>query len=275
MFEEASIISGEVLTKTLAPNTLDLINKVKTRDLDCLILKGMPFSIGEHIDTPLTDSVPDKEDWFSEYNLLGISNILNAVPYLNKEEKDGSIIQQVIPLENKETTASGGGFKSSFFSHTENVHDPNPPDLFILFCLSGNENALTTFVSIDQLIDTLPKWVIEGMKKPDFLFRTGPSYNTVLELRDSIIKVDSDGQFTIKYNANEGRVLACNSNAKKVLEYLNKYLKDINNLNFVSLDQGDCLIMDNKRILHGRTSFEDDVKSPQKRWLQRIYLHRK
>ena len=274
-FKQSSTTAGFVLNQKFNPGLLKEIHNVRNHKLDCLIIKGLPISFDILKDTPISDSVPQGKDFVSEMVLLGLSKILNTRPYLNIEEKDGSIIQQVIPLANRENTASGGGFKKAFHSHTENVHEESPPDLFMLICLRGNEHAQTTFISIEQLMAGLPTWVREGMKKRDFIFRTGPSYSKTFKRRGSILDLNESNQWEIRYNANPGRIEPCNYQAQKVMAFLDTFLQDKRNLNFICLEKGDCIILNNKRALHGRTTFKDDVYSPQKRWLQRIYLHRK
>lgn len=72
----------------------------------------------------------------------------------------------------------------------------------------------------------------------------------------------------IKKYASTGRCEGLNKKVQEALDILRG--KSEENKKFVVLKEGDLLIINNRKILHGRNA---TTSQEEKRWLQRVYIH--
>jgi L-asparagine oxygenase len=269
---DVQAVSTDILKKAMSKKNRKLLDVIANKGKTSLILfKNCPvFDKNGLPNTPNIDSQPKTKDYVSEYFMLGIGGLLNAKPHVVKNEKDGNVIQQLIPLNPKQI--SGTGSKLPFNLHTENSHEQNPLDVFLLLCLRGDHNAKTTYCLLDDLLTSMPEWVIKEMEKPNFIFRTGDSFNVKEESQGSILTMNKLGIYEIKFNSAPNRCDALTPASQKALDYLKTHLENGLDVHHVTLTHGDMLVINNKRMLHGRSAFDISTFPEEKRWLQRIYL---
>lgn len=271
-FREVMAKTAPFMSYNLDPRVHNVIKGLIDGKDDALLIEGLPVSLFGLPHTPCTDRKPEKKDYLSEYILLGLSSLLQSTPLINKHEKDGSIIQQVIPISGKENEQSGLGSRTAFDLHTENIHEFNPPHFFMLLCLKGDKNAMTTYIPVERVLNDLPYWLVKELLQPQFIAKTGPSYNKIQELRTSVLSSNKQGDLNIRFNSDPGRMYGINTSSEKVLTVFRKHLSEIQP-NLINLKTGDCLIINNHKALHGRTAFEVSTTNENRRWLQRIYLY--
>jgi len=264
--------SGEILEEILSPDLKDNLRGFGLRGRSVFFLQNCP-TIGSGKILPPTPPVgppssqrSKSKDDVSEYFMLGIAGLLRAEPYLIENVRDGTVINQIIPTN--AYSNSGSGFKVPFGLHNEVVHEPKVPDFFLLLALRGNPLAKTTYCFLDDIISVLPSQILEELKKPNFLMKSGDAaiFKEAKEFRCPIITTDKSGVQNIRLNTAPGRVEGLTDEAKIALKYLNECLSRDVPIHGVALKDGEMLIVENGATLHGRTEFEGD------RWVQRMNL---
>jgi len=122
------------------------------------IIQNLPID-KNLVETPLTDKSPIEKEKTSELSLLLLSVALKAFPYVNEDEKSNTVIQNVIPIPNKELELSGLGSSRTFNWHTENIHEENPADYLLLLALRGDKNAFTSCMLVEDIVSGLSKYI--------------------------------------------------------------------------------------------------------------------
>jgi hypothetical protein len=273
-YEQVSQKSAKILEKILPQNILDsLKNMSKGGKTALIVLQNVPVT-GKENELPATPS-NDKEgfdkDSVSEYFMLGIAGLLGQ-PYLMKDEKDGKIIQQIIPFD--PNAKSSAGSKEPFEYHTENAHEESPPEFFMLSCLKGDKNAKTIYFFLDNLIDNLSQEAVNQLQKPNFLLKTGSVSNVEETIKDAPLKKNSEGLFEIKLNTAPNRAEGTTPAAQKALDEVKGFFASQERPG-VNLQEGDTMILQNTRLFHGREAFNISTTFENRRWLQRLYIKKK
>lgn len=278
-FLEASQNSGSVLEKVLAIETKEVLREFGKKGISVVLLQNCPIiGTGDLPPTPTVSAQPSNKDWVSEYFMLGLANLIGAKPYSVAGVRDGKVITQLIPLEPRSN--SGSGSKIPFNLHNEVVHEPSPPDFFLLLCLRGNPMAKTTYCFLEDIINLLPPEIISELEKPNFLMKSGDPavFKNYQEHRCSVLTRDPEtGNCQIRLNTALGRCEGLTPEAKDALKYINNCLEGNIKLHGISLSRGDALLINNKQTLHGRTAFDvsvEEIKAGTNRWIQRMNLNR-
>jgi len=238
-----------------------------------IFLQNLPID-EDLVLTPLDDGLCLNKDYISEYTLLLLASMLGVKPYINRDEKSNSIIQNIIPILGRENELSEAGSSATFNWHTENIHEENPADYFILLALRGDKNAYTSFMLVKDIVDTLPKSMVDDLLITPFIMKTGPSYTRELTKKGTILSKDKYGDFNINYNSDRNRCIPINKKGELLYNAFQDYLQRIPSY-YVSLRQGDAVILNNKKALHKRDGFQISTSLEERRWLQVIYLKRK
>jgi L-asparagine oxygenase len=262
---------GAILRKYIPLSMIQSFQKMASGTPNVMVVRNVPID-DELPPTPELDSRPRDKGFVSEYAMLGIADLLNCNLHLSEGEKDGNLIHQVIPISGKEKELSGAGSTAAFELHTENAHEKFPPDLFMLTCLRGDKNAATMYLPLADILEGLPSWVVEVMKTPVFKMKTGPSFTVKSEAVYPILVDTLKSGTTIRFNSNLNRIEPLTFQAKEALDYLRDHLKNSAKVRGIVLESGDCLIINNWKAMHGRTSFEISTSHEERRWLQHMYL---
>lgn len=260
--------SGQILQEILPTSLQENLRNIGNNGRSILLLQNCPI-IGRGRTLPkipTTSKKSDEKDYISEYFMLGISNLIDAVPYLIEGVRDSNIINQMIPTD--PYSNSGSGSKIPFGLHNEVVHETRVPDHFILLALKGNPMAKTTYCFLDDIIPFLPSQILDELKKPNFLMKSGDKsvFKEAKEVRCPVITIDKNGSYDIRYNMAPGRCEGITNEAKIALNYLNHCLNNDVPIHGIALSDGEAIIVPNKKTLHGRSEFEGN------RWIQRMNL---
>lgn len=266
------ILKEKILNASIASNILSVLSN-NAENIPIMLVQNLPID-KELIDTPLFDGIHQNKDKISELSLLLLSTALAAFPYVNEDEKSNSIIQNVIPFPGKEQELSGAGSATTFNWHTENVHEKNPADYLILLALRGDQNAYTSFMLVEDIVNGLPKELLRELLTTVFLMKTGPSYNKERSIVKPILEVEKNGNYNIYYNSDITRCSPITRRGKELYCYLQNYLEHNVPYYRISLRAGEAVIINNKKALHKRDGFKISTSLTERRWLQRIYLKR-
>ncbi len=206
----------------------------------------------------------------SEYYLALIGTLL-GIPVGYQQEKNGAIFQNVFPTSINKYELSSESSEILLDFHTEIAFHPYLPDFLLLLCLRADHNKQAgTFLShIDEILDIIPKQYIKTLWEP--LFKTGidPSFCNGKTIKGrgptlSILYGDKKNPF-LKYDYD--LMVGLTQEAREALTHFYQAAKEVKKV--IHLTPGDLLIIDNRKVIHGRTYFAP-VFDGYDRWLQRM-----
>ena len=240
--------------KVIHQNSFEDIQKI-VEDYQATIVKG--FDCGK-----------------SNENLLALANRLGEISIAGtvltgKELEQGS----VYIVESKGSGIHDEGLliysttNLHFDCHTDDSCSKTPSDLVILFCekpaIKGGESFL---VHVDQIVQHLSNSDIDQLQENKFYFQFGTAP----------VLTQCENGFEIRYNRLEINRFAeiwnftYDNKTVEVLDKIDGILNQIINKEQFKLEANDCLIINNKKILHGRNAFPKNSS----RKLKRLRLHK-
>ena len=174
-------------------------------------------------------------------------------------ESNGSLFQDIIPLESMLDNQTSTGSKFELEIHTEQAFSKLRPDILSLACLRSDENALTYILPIDCIINNMTNYELELLKKP--LWKIGVDLSFKMNC-DKFIDGDIRGPIPIIYGTIKDPCLVFDQDLmigiNEEAEQLKKEIIDIYYKYRLShvLKPGQIIFIDNRRAVHGRSSFK-------------------
>ena len=174
-------------------------------------------------------------------------------------ESNGSLFQDIKPLESMLDNQTSTGSKFELEIHTEQAFSKLRPDILSLACLRSDENALTYILPIDCIINNMTNYELELLKKPlwkigvDLSFKLNGIQFNEGDIRGPfpILQEESDKNLTLLFDQDlifgiteESDILV-----KKIVEIYYNFRSSYN------LKVGDIIFIDNNRALHGRSPY--------------------
>lgn len=159
-------------------------------------------------------------------------------------------------------TYSGNFGVAEFPLHTDLAHWAIPPRYLALRCVHGLESVATKVLDgwavMNYFRRDLLRTILVQPRRP---MRNGKQLLQLLERAES-----TDG-FRLRWDTIYLRPATTHST--ELFANVSEFISRIQSSEFVLLERGDTLIIDNWRCLHGRTSAHD---SARKRQVDRVYL---
>lgn len=246
----------------------------RSNDYGVLLLRGLP-SDPELPGTPADGGRSrEKCTFYSEFWLSAFGSALGD-PISYAQQKKGELFQTVAPTRGHERLLSSDSSESLLDFHTETAFHPFLPTYVLLYCLRPDHesNARTFVASTRMMIQEIPLRARAALFQDVYL--TGIDYSfgalsvgdghgpTVPVLfgnpYDPFIKFDLD----LMVGTTEAAAQALGA-TKQAANSCKRW---------VILNEGDLLIIDNRRAVHGRSSFTPRYDGND-RWLQRLYVMR-
>lgn len=212
-------------------------------------------------------------------------------------QQDGRMIHDVLPIKEHENEQLGCGSKEKLWWHSEDAFHDYRADYLMLMCLRNPDNIPTIIGKPD--LTRLSREHIDVLFQRRFPIRPDYSHSPKNESdkRSLKRKAADDSKVSHAYEAMVQRnskpekiaVLFGSRNnphiridpyfmeepdsleAKQALDALIQLVED--SLVEVSLKQGDCIILDNYRVVHGRAAFTARYDGND-RWLKRMNIIR-
>jgi alpha-ketoglutarate-dependent taurine dioxygenase len=250
--------------------------QVRSNPHGILLLRGLPIDPGlYYIQTPThAERSAEKTTFVSERCLAMIGSRLgHLVSYI--QEKKGDLFQNLAPIKGAETVQSSSGSNTRLQFHRETVFHPYAPEYLLLFCLRPDHDrvAETTYASITHALPLLSAQHRELLFQP--LYRTGVDYSfgnlQTVKGNGPVLPVlygNPDDPFL---NYDEDLMEALTPEAQEALEALKDAIVSV--YQGIKLGVGDLLCIDNRRTVHGRSSFVPRYDGFD-RWLQRSFVVR-
>ncbi len=171
-----------------------------------------------------------------------------------QQEHGGSLVQNIYPKPGTTTEQISTSSKTELLLHTETAFHPYRPRFVVLLCLRGDENAKTTFSSAKNFIGKLDKRTKQILTEPRFTTTIDISFlNGGAKDQEIITPILSgtDEKPVIIFDTQLMRGL--DGEAQQALSDLSVAVSQ--SVQSVTLRAGDLLVLDNHRVVHGRTSF--------------------
>lgn len=197
-------------------------------------------------------------------------DIGRAVGY--DREQNGALIQDIFPVRTREHHQVSTSSKVMLGSHTETAFHPHKPRYVVLLCLRGDPQAATTYADVNDIVTHLSDEARDVLQSNEFVTTIDPSFMTNGE-PDATIPVTpltaTHGGWILVYD--ELLMSGTTTRASRALAELHHAVKKCTQ--HVVLRQGDLLIIDNDRAVHGRTPFTPRYDGTD-RWLKRSLVVR-
>ena len=176
---------------------------------------------------------------------------MNVVQYLTPKSEIGGL----------PNTYSGNFGMNDFPYHADLAHWYRPPRYFILRCLSGTNSVATRLINADEINGVLGLTALKSaLVTPR---RPHGGYRSLLHLID----VDPSGSQIFRWDSLF--LIPATKRSAITSKKVNNYLLSTDPIEVVLENPGDTLIVDNWRMIHGRSPVPD---SASKRRIARAYL---
>jgi len=217
-------------------------------------------------------------------------------PFAWATQQDGYLMHDVFPIEGNRYDQLGTGSEQTLWWHTEDAFHPHRADYLGLMCLRNPDNVATTLGSPD--LSRLPAEQLDILFQPRYVIKPDESHaeKNESDLHKQDREHNDDGLLNSAYE----RIKQLNSAPPEVpllfgarqnpyicldpyftiplddeagaaLNALAQTVDD--NLQELVLQPGDCIFIDNYRVVHGRKAFKARYDGTD-RWLKRINLTR-
>lgn len=184
-----------------------------------------------------------------------MSYISHLVGY--EGECEGSLFQDIIPIKNTEKMQISIGSLSELEVHTEQAFSLYKPDYISLACLRGAPDAITYLLDIQEIHKHLTEREYNMLWLPLWLIGVDASF-LLNEIEDKkqirgplpmLSKKENKTYFIFDKDLMQGITEEANEIIDKITEiYENSRLG-------YCLQLGDIMIIDNRRMIHGRSCF--------------------
>jgi len=195
-------------------------------------------------------------------------DIGRAVGY--DREQNGRLIQDIFPVKSSERAQVSTSSKVMLGSHTETAFHPHKPRYVVLLCLRGDANAATTYADVHEIVQHLSDEAVDVLQTGEFVTTVDPSFMTNGE-PDARVTVTpltkKQSGWVLVYD--ELLMSGTSTRAANALAELHVAVKRATKQ--VVLADGDLLVIDNDRAVHGRTPFIPRYDGTD-RWLKRALV---
>lgn len=226
-----------------------------TRKTGCMMISNIPLLEAEtYINTNEIFENP-----LSLYKIQGL--LVNAIPYTEmlsyEAEGDGQLFQNIFPkksMENEQTSLSS----TELEIHTEQAFSKVRPDILSLACLRGDVNAMTYILPVNTILENMNEEEIELLKSPLWNFGVDLSFKINSE---DFIDGYKRGPYPIITGVPEYPLLRFDQDLiTGITDRANDLVKKIVDIYYknritYNLKAGELLLIDNNRVVHGRSQF--------------------
>jgi len=220
--------------------------------------------------TPLQQLADDACPAATRTLLQFANDIGYAVGY--DREQNGRLVQDIFPVRASETEQVSTSSKVMLGSHTETAFHRHRPRYVVLLCLRGDAAAATTYSDVDDIVELLSPEHLAALQTTDFVTTVDPSFMTKGEPDAEVVVQPltfTNGAWLLVYD--ELLMRGTTERARAAIAELHRAVKLATQR--VVLSDGDVLVIDNDRAVHGRTPFMPRYDGTD-RWLKRALVVR-
>ena len=191
-----------------------------------------------------------------------------GIPAAYKQEQNGQLMQHIFPRQTVEDIQISSSSKVELQLHTETAFHCYPPSHVILMCLRGDTKALTTYATLEDIVPCLDEETLFYLKETSFTTEIDESFRANGEENKSIVLpvlVETKEGLSIFFD--DFFMTGQTREAEEALNKLRLAIKQ--NTKEIALEAGDVLVLDNRKVVHGRKPFTARYDGTD-RWLLRI-----
>ncbi len=157
-----------------------------------------------------------------------------------------------------------------FFPHTDLSYIDEPPVFFCLHSINNDERqgGLSEFVDVAEIAKSLEPHQINILGRPDFLFPAPKHFRGGSAVRKPILSPHHAGPDQVRFRRDNLRC-ATREGIDAVVALCRKIQQTMIE---VFLTPGSVAVIDNKRVLHGRTAFLGGAAAKIPRHINRLYF---
>jgi alpha-ketoglutarate-dependent taurine dioxygenase len=233
-----------------------------------LLLRGL--AVGDVPATPAHPSDAIRKDRTSEHTLLSVASVLGE-PVGYVQEHGGGIVQNIVPSRDTEGRQVSTSSAVTLAWHTETAFHPHKPRYLLLLCLRGDPHAATMLCSVAHCLPHLDSPTVAILREPRF--RTRPDESFLAPGAHGRLgpptPVLAGGGEVPTLNYDEDLMVGVDAVAQAALERLGSVVRE--RASALVLAAGDLLVVDNARVVHGRSPFDARFDGTD-RWLQRAFV---
>lgn len=206
--------------------------------------------------------------------------LLLGEPFAHQDEHEGRLVHNISPVKRDAKKQTGTGGEVDFGFHNDLAYFPHRPDYLVLVCIFADERreAATCLADARDICRLLPAKVRSILRKPLFQVRAPKSFERFegdirwSEPRPILAGPDEFPDICVNLNKDSMRVSPrAGKNAECALKALRAVIDSPEVADFKYLSPGDALLIDNRKMAHGRTSFTPRFDG-RDRWLLRVYV---
>jgi len=219
---------------------------------------------------PTNQYVLGAQTAMAKIQALCVSMISHLVSY--EAECSGQLFQDIVPTKSMAQTQTSVS-SAELEIHTEQAFSRLKPDYLSLACLRGDPDAATYILPVHSIVNNLSLSDCKTLRKPFWSMGVDLSFQlkgmTFLEgvwrgplsiLQESV----EDPQLVFDQDLIKGSTPKSDALIQTIVDiYYRERLTHV-------LKQGDIIIIDNRRAVHGRSSFSPNYDGKD-RWLVRCF----
>lgn len=273
-FAEFCLAVSEIFWTTLPREVLRQLIQFRT-DPDAPGALYIPTGLRDPVlpQTPRDGGrVVGKTTFISESLTVGFGQFFGH-PFGYPDEKQGERIHNIVPVPEHEYENSNASSEGDFELHVDNAAVSPRPDVFVLSCVRSDPHgqAQTYIADARAILAHLDEATIAALREPTFEIRTPTSFTPDswqwVGPRPALSGPSSMPEIWLNlYN-----VRTLTKRAEQALDAVRRAVQCPGVTEGVCLRPGDVLIVDNRRVMHGRHPFSAKYDGAD-RWVQRTYF---
>jgi L-asparagine oxygenase len=168
-------------------------------------------------------------------------------------EECDSFFQDIVPVKTNSSLQTSSSSDKPLEIHTEQAFSEDRPNFLSLACLRGDPNAVTYLMSLDTILENLTHEEVESLKKKEWMCRIDVSFiqggvKDILQGPMAILQ-DDGNKLVFDQDLMMGMTPRADKLIKKIVDIYEQHKTGI------VLETGDVLIIDNRKMVHGRSKF--------------------
>lgn len=266
---------GDIVSSLLSDKLRNFLQALKhAPDHSGLALvKGIPVSPDLGL-TP-TDNQPEPSVMnlqAKELLLIGLAQQLGDV-FSYYEERGGGLVQNICPARRRSDEMSSEGSNVILPLHTEDLHFyPCMPRFVFFMCLreEPGQEVSTNVVVTSKVISRLSQQTLSVLQQPIFYTKSPPIFRAKT-YESTLMPIINRTAFGMSCLIELVDTRSVTKEGEAAIEEIKEVCASPGVLDHIYLKKGDLLILDNYKVLHGRSNFRSQY-SGNSRWCQRVLV---
>lgn len=270
---ESLLSDAKAALEAADPETVEIIRQFARAEVPdgAVLFKGIAVDQDAMGESPTDPSVFEAKDRdpITEATLLAFAAAAGEVFAFARQHR-GQIIQNVSPVPGHEYDAVGTGSRSLLDWHSEDAFDDAHPQFVGLFCVRGDDRVQTALAPVDRI--TLSEEDDAVLRQPRYMHGIDKASGGTGRPEDGVqgaALYGEDGKRFVRIDMDCAAALTGDEPAAAALKSFHDGANEAGI--YVTLEEGDVLLFDNRRVMHARTPFEPRYDGTD-RWLQRVII---